>query len=875
MNFGACNNCNAGGGVSACAGTWSSTSTTCDGLGMCQWNQNDGCSCPPGGGGGPNNSPKGHHDGSTCNISNGWSCDADNYAETVNVKIFVDGIHVATVPANEPPNSPLDRTGIEAECGGQANKRWSWIMPESFKNGLPRNIRAQAINVGSSGSDRDLTNTPKSVTCVPALIPNCRNVSGPNMTSSYARTTPGISSNFSAEYLNFNGPVTYRGMSFVNNTSQCTLQGGSPFTSIGGQGNVTFGWAAPTAGYYTAYCQAWNNNPDPDVECRGACVNGLPNRYQCPGTNGLGATTTLNICTLPKPATNVGATVALQPGCSTNSAPPGNGQAVLNFKYDPNDYSYLGSPVYLNFYINELTETPTLNCAAAVFPDICQEGLTPGSPGLTCDSNGNCSYRFSVIPGGRYSAVISQRSTCGWMEPSLASTVTFSVNQCQRPVTVKVGETSDSSCSASNIDSTGFSGTTVSTTVWGENLAGIKLYDPYPTGKGLNLLASPSSGAVNALGNFITNVQYYAGPTFTGGGYTTFANFCVDNLPTSSAYRYRLKCTSNSVSSGNCAYRVTEYPVATPNVNIGFERIPASGWYQTNYGDVYSGSAIDKSLPNSITDGSIDSDGIPNLVDGAINLPNSSNGLVVSANTINVRSFQGASRISSGSAGYQNLKLSNFGKVTIPASITYSPPTGATAIQGGACSSFLNNINPTNRVYSMDANCFNLAAQDGSGIKRYRFTGNPLGISVVYVQGSITLNNNLQNAIGSNQRLVLVVNGSITIGNQVGSGNQRQLVDEGAVDAILFAKEDLTVKQREGAELNNDLHIEFNGSVISNGNILLPRSRSASPTDPNIAPVEVFEYMPQDIVRLNLLEYSLNGSDSTGLYISDIKWEVK
>jgi len=115
------------------------------------------------------------------------------------------------------------------------------------------------------------------------LIPNCKNIKVNNSNLPYT-VLAGDTITLTADYENLNGPVTSVGM-VVNPQGSCSF---SPLNASqsGGAGTYSFNWTPTSAGNYDVFCRAWN---DGVAECRGMCVDGPP-RYQCPGSDGNGAT---------------------------------------------------------------------------------------------------------------------------------------------------------------------------------------------------------------------------------------------------------------------------------------------------------------------------------------------------------------------------------------------------------------------------------------------------------------------------------------------------------------------------------------------------------------------------------------------------------
>jgi hypothetical protein len=115
------------------------------------------------------------------------------------------------------------------------------------------------------------------------LIPNCKNIKVNNSNLPYT-VLAGDTITLTADYENLNGPVTSVGM-VVNPQGSCSF---SPLnvTQSAGAGAYSFNWTPTNAGNYDVFCRAWN---DAVAECRGMCVDNPP-RYQCPGSDGNGAT---------------------------------------------------------------------------------------------------------------------------------------------------------------------------------------------------------------------------------------------------------------------------------------------------------------------------------------------------------------------------------------------------------------------------------------------------------------------------------------------------------------------------------------------------------------------------------------------------------
>ena len=132
------------------------------------------------------------------------------------------------------------------------------------------------------------------------LIPNCKNIRV-NPVSPLVGDTVTIT----ADYENFNGPVTSVGM-VVGPQGSCFF---SPLNVIqsAGAGTYSFQWTPTSAGNYDIFCRAWNATI---AECRGMCVDGPP-RYSCLGPNAKITVTVFNRTPTPTPTPTLYPTVAI------------------------------------------------------------------------------------------------------------------------------------------------------------------------------------------------------------------------------------------------------------------------------------------------------------------------------------------------------------------------------------------------------------------------------------------------------------------------------------------------------------------------------------------------------------------------------------
>ncbi len=118
------------------------------------------------------NNPKGNHDTSDCTSSVGWTCDADDYTQALNVELYADGLKgsggvlIASVLADI-----TREQAVANQCGGNPSHGFLFnSTPDNLKDGLDHSIYAYGINTGL-GDDTLLSNSPQTINCAPPLKP--------------------------------------------------------------------------------------------------------------------------------------------------------------------------------------------------------------------------------------------------------------------------------------------------------------------------------------------------------------------------------------------------------------------------------------------------------------------------------------------------------------------------------------------------------------------------------------------------------------------------------------------------------------------------------------------------------------------------------
>ncbi len=139
------------------------------------------------------NSPSGIDD---CEVSTGWACDLDDPNQPLSVDIY-DG------PAGSLPRVGRVRANLlagqtaAAECGGNEQHGFSFLIPPSLKDGLAHRLHAYALNIAPPGQPNPLlTASPRTITCTssgppqPDFIAENATVAGP-FTSGQPHTLSG------------------------------------------------------------------------------------------------------------------------------------------------------------------------------------------------------------------------------------------------------------------------------------------------------------------------------------------------------------------------------------------------------------------------------------------------------------------------------------------------------------------------------------------------------------------------------------------------------------------------------------------------------------------------------------------------------------
>jgi hypothetical protein len=101
--------------------------------------------------------PVGYQGTSTCEAATGWACDPDKFDANVEIHFYTGTAteaqtYVGSTTAKEQAYSETDRTQIAAQCGGNGNRRFSFVIPENVKSQTDKYLYAMAINIDADGN---------------------------------------------------------------------------------------------------------------------------------------------------------------------------------------------------------------------------------------------------------------------------------------------------------------------------------------------------------------------------------------------------------------------------------------------------------------------------------------------------------------------------------------------------------------------------------------------------------------------------------------------------------------------------------------------------------------------------------------------------
>jgi len=113
--------------------------------------------------------PFGSNDGASCTYITGWTCDPSAYANAIDVHIYDGEANDYTKYIGATTANIAAEDGVKNSCGGYANHRFAYTIPDSYKNGQSHRFTAYAINTPTGGNNPSL-GTVTMAACKPPVV---------------------------------------------------------------------------------------------------------------------------------------------------------------------------------------------------------------------------------------------------------------------------------------------------------------------------------------------------------------------------------------------------------------------------------------------------------------------------------------------------------------------------------------------------------------------------------------------------------------------------------------------------------------------------------------------------------------------------------
>jgi hypothetical protein len=240
------------------------------------------------------NNPIGDLNSVDCNNIVGWTCDADNFNQALNVDLYRDGAfgaggtYIGTGVANI-----TREAAVGAMCGGNTAHGFSIATPASVKDGAPHQIYAHGINIGGGTSINALGAKSLQINCAAPTVDACGTA---NTVDTLAQPSSNLCSGGALSWSDTTaGDGTYNW--------SCGSMSCSARKMIPGACNPSAArnYTATETTYDGALCSQGTPSSNPTFPTQGNSVS-----WTCGGTNG---GTPSPVCTAAKAA--AGATVGV------------------------------------------------------------------------------------------------------------------------------------------------------------------------------------------------------------------------------------------------------------------------------------------------------------------------------------------------------------------------------------------------------------------------------------------------------------------------------------------------------------------------------------------------------------------------------------
>jgi hypothetical protein len=324
---------------------------------------------------------------------------------------------------------------------------------------------------------------------------------------------------------------------------------------------------------------------------------------------------------------------------------------------------------------------------------------------------------------------------------------------------------------------------------------------------------------------------------------------------------------------------------ATINLNIGLQTIYKKGWVSAIDADIFA-NELNVTVPdgptNNSSPGQIYQGFAKTLINSSFNNNNYLGFIFSQSDDISnpdiergcpsKKGFETNTSCDTEYGGYA-YDLMHFGqehKSIWLENFDFSPPSSAETLDS------LPNTFVAGGIYQISSDIFNERLGSGSDYSYTITSSGGEGIAILYVNGNSEINVNINTTSTSKGRLLLVINGSLTIGSNVGTSiTSFQMSGNPNIMAGIIAKDQITFQSRGGSisPSNFDKPVMVSAPLVSKAGISFKRDLYH---DNNaVIPAESAKFFGKYLYYISSLEREKSSSHLyyTGVSTYDLDWE--
>lgn len=324
---------------------------------------------------------------------------------------------------------------------------------------------------------------------------------------------------------------------------------------------------------------------------------------------------------------------------------------------------------------------------------------------------------------------------------------------------------------------------------------------------------------------------------------------------------------------------------ATINLNIGLQTIYKKGWVSAIDADVFA-NELNVTVPDGPTNNSFPGQIYQGFAKTLVNSSfNNDNYLGFIFSQSDNRSNPDIERGCPSKKGFETnipcdkeyggyaYDLKNFNqehKSIWLENFDFSPPSSAKTLNDNLPNTFV-----AGGVYQISSDIFNERLGSGSDYSYTITSSGGEGIAILYVNGNSEINVNIKTTNPSKGRLLLVINGSLTIGSNVGTNiTSFQMSGNPNIMAGIIAKDQITFQSKgEISSSNFDKPVMVSAPLVSRAGISFKRDLYH---DNNaVIPAESAKFFGKYLYYISNLEREKSSSHLyyTGVSTYDLDWE--